>query len=182
MSTRSLIAKQIGEDEYLTIYCHSDGYLTYNGAMLLDHYNTPEKVDALLELGDISSLGKRLEPEQGEKHSFESPIDDVTIAYSRDRGDKNTEAEKYSLKDLDNPNGWHAYVYIFTDKNEWKFFRHGGLEKGLRDVKEDLDKIYAGYGMERPKDYYGFVTEEIIDELKNESNIEPDESGPVQSM
>ena len=56
------------------------------------------------------------------------------------------------------------------------------LEKGLRDVKEDLDKIYAGYGMERPKDYYGFVTEEIIDELKNESNIEPDESGPVQSM
>ena len=122
MSTRSLIAKQIGEDEYLTIYCHSDGYLTYNGAMLLDHYNTPEKVDALLELGDISSLRERLEPEQNETHSFENPLEDVTIAYRRDRGEKNTEAEKYTLKKLDNPEGWHAYVYIFTDKNEWKFY------------------------------------------------------------
>lgn len=48
MSTRSLIAKQIGEDAYLTIYCHSDGYLSYNGAMLIDHYNSEEKIDELI--------------------------------------------------------------------------------------------------------------------------------------
>ena len=40
MSTRSFIAKQIGKDAYLTVYCHSDGYLTYNGALLLGCYNT----------------------------------------------------------------------------------------------------------------------------------------------
>ena len=37
MSTRSYIAKQIGDNQFHTIYCHSDGYLTHNGAMLLDH-------------------------------------------------------------------------------------------------------------------------------------------------
>ena len=47
LSTRSFIAKQTGADEYLTVYCHSDGYLTYNGALLLDCYNTPEQVDEL---------------------------------------------------------------------------------------------------------------------------------------
>ena len=57
MSTRSYIAKQIGDNKYRTIYCHSDGYLTYNGAMLLDHYNSPEKLDELLRLGDFVLSG-----------------------------------------------------------------------------------------------------------------------------
>lgn len=29
ISTRSYIAKKIGEDAYLTIYCHADGYVKY---------------------------------------------------------------------------------------------------------------------------------------------------------
>lgn len=71
MSTRSLIAKKIGEDKYLTIYCHSDGYLTYNGALLLDHYNLTDQVDKLLALGDISYLAERLEPDPSLPHSFD---------------------------------------------------------------------------------------------------------------
>ncbi len=58
MSTRSFIAKQIEKDAYLTVYCHNDGYLTYNGALLLDCYNTPEQVDELLKLGDLSYLAE----------------------------------------------------------------------------------------------------------------------------
>ena len=42
MSTRSLICKQIDKNLYEAIYCHSDGYLTYNGAMLIDHYKDEE--------------------------------------------------------------------------------------------------------------------------------------------
>lgn len=44
MSTRSLICKEQQDGTYYGIYCHSDGYLTYNGAMLLDHYSTPKGV------------------------------------------------------------------------------------------------------------------------------------------
>ena len=43
MATRSTISLQLDNDEYKTIYCHHDGYLTHNGAMLLDHYDTKEK-------------------------------------------------------------------------------------------------------------------------------------------
>ena len=45
MSTRCYIAKQIGDNTYRTIFCHYDGYLEHCGAILLDAYNTPEKVD-----------------------------------------------------------------------------------------------------------------------------------------
>ena len=86
MSTRSYIAKQIGDNKYRTIYCHSDGYLTYNGAMLLDHYNSPEKLDELLRLGDLSCLGVNINPDPSRPHSFDHKKrqDGVTVAYGRD--------------------------------------------------------------------------------------------------
>lgn len=168
MSTRSFIAKQIGDDQYRTIYCHSDGYLTYNGAMLVDHYNTPEVVDELLNLGDISSLGERLNPDPSQPHSFDykQRQDGVTVAYGRDRGDKDIDAQIYSMRKLDDPNNWTAYVYIFTQDNEWKYFRARQSGDGLRDVNNDLESIYNEYGMTRPEGYYGFLTENIANELK----------------
>ena len=54
MSTRSFICVEQDDGSYKGVYCHSDGYLTYNGAMLLDHYNSREKADALIALGDLS--------------------------------------------------------------------------------------------------------------------------------
>ena len=106
MSTRSYIAKQIDTNKYLTIYCHSDGYLTYNGAMLIDYYNTEEKVDALLKLGNISFLEKKLYPDPGKEHSFDydKRQEGVVVAYGRDRGDKDSEAFVAAMEDLDDPN------------------------------------------------------------------------------
>ena len=88
MSTRSFIAKQTGADEYLTVYCHSDGYLTYNGALLLDCYNTPEQVDELLKLGDLSYLAESLHPNPGMPHAFDydKRQSGVTVAYGRTEG------------------------------------------------------------------------------------------------
>lgn len=65
MSTRSYIAEKINENTYRAVYCHYDGYLEYNGRMLLEHYNTEERVKKLLDLGCISSLREKPEPEAG---------------------------------------------------------------------------------------------------------------------
>ena len=65
MSTRSYITMKTGDDTYRGVYCHYDGYLEYNGRMLLEHYNTQERVERLLSLGCISSLKEKLEPEAG---------------------------------------------------------------------------------------------------------------------
>lgn len=124
MSTRSFIAKQIDNDSYLTIYCHSDGYLTYNGAMLIDIYNTSEMVDKLIALGDLSSLNIKLEPDPNYPHSFDydKQQEDVTVAYGRDRNYKDTGARIMTLKELDDPENWTEYVYIFTMVISGSFF------------------------------------------------------------
>ena len=169
MGTRSFIAKEIGDDQYRTIYCHSDGYLTYNGAMLVDHYNTPEAVDELLNLGDISSLGERPNPDLDRPHRFDYDMrqEGVTVAYSRDRGDKNTEARVMSLAELDDPNNWTAYVYIFTQDNEWKYFEAGQSGQGLRSVSGDLGKMYSEHGIDRPEWFYGFLSDASAEYLKS---------------
>ena len=63
MGTPSYIAKQIGADSYLTIYCQIEGHLHSTGYLLDKHYNTPEQVDALLALGDIYSVESTLNPD-----------------------------------------------------------------------------------------------------------------------
>ena len=59
------------DGSYKGVYCHSDGYLTYNGAMLLDHYNSREKADALIALGDLSLLCEKLYPDPDKPHGFD---------------------------------------------------------------------------------------------------------------
>lgn len=193
MSTRSFIAKQTGEDEYLTVYCHSDGYLTYNGALLLDCYNTPERVDELLKLGDLSYLAESLYPNPDYPHSFDygERQSGVTVAYGRDRGDKDVAAVRMTMAQLDDPNNWTEYVYIFTQENEWKYFAAGHSQDGLRDVAEDLEAEYGAYGIRRPQGYHGVITNSLVERIKAAENTESmeiaeaaqsDPSGPVLSL
>ena len=94
MSTRSNIAIKMDDGRIRAIYCHYDGYLECVGEILAEHYTDPEKINALIDLGAISSLY----PEVGDKHSFKERRDlvmkeneqiwaDWTLAYHRDRGD-----------------------------------------------------------------------------------------------
>jgi len=161
MSTRSVIAIQRGDDEYEAIYCHSDGYLTYNGAMLLDHYNDRDTVEKLLKLGDLSCLNEKIEPDPSKPHSFDYGCrqEDVCIAYGRDRGDENVASKILNYKQLRDW-GWIEYFYIFTPDNTWKYYKYDYPE--LKDVKEDLDQYYKNIGIKRPKNYYGFWTDEAI--------------------
>jgi hypothetical protein len=89
MSTRALIGEKT-RDKFRYIYSHSDGYPEYVGKMLKEYYINPEKIKALLNLGDISLLDKEI----GEKQDFNNRHRGWTLAYHRDRGEKNTEAKE----------------------------------------------------------------------------------------
>ena len=54
MGTRSLIGKQLKDGSILGVYCHYDGYPEYNGRMLRDHFDTADKVNKLIDGGDMS--------------------------------------------------------------------------------------------------------------------------------
>ena len=185
MSTRSYIAKQIGEDQYRTIYCHFDGYLTYTGALLLDCYNTPEKVDELLDLGELVKLNQKLSPDPSSPHYSTNEQEGVTIAFARDENDPQAKkAKTMTLAELDAPENWTDYVYIFTRNNVWKYFRAWHSTEGLRDIKEDLTEEYAQWGLSRPEGYYGKLTVDTVDSVKaklaeqNATQIPPVRNGP----
>jgi hypothetical protein len=95
MGTRSLIGVMHG-DVCKSVYCHWDGYLSHNGQILLEHYDSA-KANQLVALGNLSSLGKNI----GEKHSFDTyhltpeereqyRLDhgDSCTFYGRDRGEE----------------------------------------------------------------------------------------------
>lgn len=93
MATRAIIARRNGDGSFHAIYSHWDGYPNGVGATLAEHYTDQGKIDALIDLGNISSLGRDI----GEKHDFYAPTDErVTTAYGRDRGDIGTGAVFFS--------------------------------------------------------------------------------------
>ena len=104
------------------------------GKMLLEHYNTPELATALIDLGSLSMVRERLAPDEGETHTFDTPVrhgpkGGVTTAYHRDRGDdleidsevvntpvvlKNAETLFWNI--LKEENITYGYLYNVADK------------------------------------------------------------------
>jgi hypothetical protein len=124
MATRSYIGYVTEEGKVNYIYCHYDG--RHNGEILAKHYNSSDQAAALIALGNISFLEKYIAPQQelapcyfewieGDvKHSFETPHQDVTVAYHRDRGQKlelyTDESEQEYWDNQDTP-----FAFLFKD-------------------------------------------------------------------
>ena len=89
MGTRSRIGVMHG-DVVKSVYCHWDGYLEHNGRILQEHYDS-SKANHLVALGDLISLDKNVEIPEGAEHSFQVPLDGITIFYGRDRSETGTE-------------------------------------------------------------------------------------------
>lgn len=120
MGTPSYIAKQIGADSYLTIYCQIEGHLHSTGYLLDKHYNTPIQVDALLALGDIYSVESTLNPDN---HNY---------------GKTGRPASVMDIDTLLDDEDFADYLYIFTQDNRWKFLCLTSEEMELKDVKDAL--------------------------------------------
>ena len=97
MGTRSTIALEFADGTVQQVYCHWDGYLSHNGAILQDHYSDPFKLRDLIDLGGVSSL----RPNIGTEHPFSphgSKEDEAlyeaakaagaSTFYTRDRGEE----------------------------------------------------------------------------------------------
>ena len=122
MGTRSRIGVMHG-DKLKSVYCHWDGYLSNNGKILQNHYDSA-KANHLVSLGDISSL----RPEIGVVHPFstwdtdmspaeyEAQFANMTTFYGRDRGESGVDFtvdqsyDEFLSKDYD-----YEYYYIMND-------------------------------------------------------------------
>lgn len=168
MSTRSFICVEQDDGSYKGVYCHWDGYLTYNGAMLIDHYNSREKANEIIALGDLSLLCEKLYPDPDKPHSFDygKQQEGVTVAYGRDRGEKNTEARIVTPESASE--SWGEYMYVFTKAGKWQYYDLCEDDPELRDVENDLTEAFEKMGIERPADTYGYYPQDEIDRIKAE--------------
>jgi hypothetical protein len=124
MATRSRIAIENQDGTVDSIYCHFDGYISGVGKTLFNHYDQ-EKLERLLELGDISVLE-------------DSTLN--TIAYHRDRGE---DLHFESFNDVEDlfENGFGSgveYVYCLTKHGIWLVNKYGESVVGyLADELEE---------------------------------------------
>jgi len=155
MGTRSRIGVMHG-DKVKSIYCHWDGYLSHNGRLLQDHYDSA-KANNLVAMGDMSSLGRVI----GEAHPFSphgSPEDSALYEhakdqgyctfYGRDRGETGTEfrvAHTFA-EFLEQADGCGAEYYYIMKDGVWycgDTYDHSPLSKRLTLLTEALEKETA---------------------------------------
>jgi len=110
MSTRSRIGI-INGSQVKSIYCHFDGGLAHNGCLLFLYYNSVEKIDELINLGNLSTIGKGASKNLG------------TIAYVRDGGEDELmnkhSVDRLCIKELKQlaKIGLYDYMYFFKTSN-----------------------------------------------------------------
>ncbi len=136
MSTKSLICIEQEDGSFKGIYCHYDGYLDYNGRMLLEYYNDRKTVEKLISLGDMSSLNKHIVPNPKYTHSFDKPQIDVCVFYGRDRGEEDTNARIISFENA--KESWCEYMYVFGRDDNWRYTTLYADEPTWLNVKEEL--------------------------------------------
>lgn len=147
MATRSTIALEYADGTVDQIYCHWDGYLDNNGKLLFDNYQDPFKVQRLMDLGDVSSLG----PNIGDKHDFDCPHKygtpeynawqedkrEVTTFYGRDRGEEGTNARRFKdFADYRANAQSEEYNYILRKDGKWYVEFYGEFNGLLSDAFE----------------------------------------------
>ena len=115
MGTRSRIGIQLKDDSILSVYCHWDGYPSFNGRVLREFYNTPEKVADLINGGNISALHTNA----GWNNET---LPEVGPLYYTSRGESlESNAPRYdeSIFDFLEKENNEEYAYIWTVNNKW---------------------------------------------------------------
>ena len=116
----------------MSVYCHWDGYPSFNGRVLREFYDTKEKVEQLINGGNISSLHTNA----GWKNET---LPEVGPLYYTSRGESIDDNEpRVDENIVDFLNDGEEYAYIFNQRfNEWICY-------DLHDITAKLTEIPAG--------------------------------------
>ena len=164
MGTPCYIAKEVGPDQYRTIFCQLDGYLEHNGALLAGIYDTEEMLDKILDLGDVYSLQAKLDPDPSMPHEFLNTQKGVTVFFGRDYGETGREATIMTMDELMENDPWCEFMYIYKPEEGWEFYQYGAYEE-LGSLKDALDRYGIKY---RPDDQDEDTVQEQSDDGEEE--------------
>jgi len=139
MSTRSSIAIRHGT-VIKAVYCHWDGYIGYVGRLLDRHYQASPKVNKLISMGDVSSLGVAI----GEQHDFTfKPGNDSDgfstecTFYNRDGDEANTFCTHPNEQDWISKFSGCEYFYLY-DAGIWYVSQGGDFTPLHEAIEQEL--------------------------------------------
>lgn len=147
MSTNATISVVTLDGKVKTIYNHWDGYPEYLLNILKEYYNDLQKAEALVDLGNVSSVQESIEcPEE---HTFSHPVDGYSIFYGRDRGEKGQEAlvqdlEVFKNRGVDNFSyGRQEYNYVYANGQwmhlqEWQAEQEDEIDMFVEDLVDQI--------------------------------------------
>ena len=143
MATRSTIALEYADGTIGQVYCHWDGYLEHNGAMLSNYYSNPFILRDLIDLGDVSSL----KPTIGTQHAFgyhgtdmdgetyDKLYGNMCTFYGRDRGEEGTGAKTFiDFQDYMVRFQHEEYAYILRKDGVWYVKQHANEFEPLAEA------------------------------------------------
>ena len=151
MATRSTIALEFADGTVHQVYCHWDGYLAYNGQLLLKHYSNPFILRDLIDLGSLSSL----QPTIGTKHAFGHYGTDMTqeqytalygnmcTFHARDRGEKLIVHKFNDFQDYLAHHQYEDYEYILRKDGHWYVQAHDDAFVMLKSAIADAQDLIA---------------------------------------
>ena len=133
MATRSRIGVMLDDGTIKNSYCHWDGYVRGVGLKLVENYDSFNKAKDLINLGDLSYVERMLSTD--EPHTFDNPAKGVTVAYMRDRGEKNVESKVLSMDEwmsVSYSSGIDFY-YLYSGGQWWVYDLYA--KDGWQNVK-----------------------------------------------
>lgn len=135
MSTRAHIVKKLNNGKYIGIYHHNDSYPEYLGELLLTYYDTEEKLDKLISLGDMSFAGPI--PEDDPKlwdRQFDYRSDKCRTY--KGRGESGCDARVGDLEDFIGED----FTYVFED-GKWTFYNWDEFMGDLAGEVAEINSI-----------------------------------------
>lgn len=138
MSTRSTIGiRRKADNSVKKIYCHWDGYIEWNGAILQKYYNTAEKVEKLLALGNLSILGPEIGPDDPKAWDINTESDHRLCRTYTSRGEPLAFADEHQMEE---------YNYLFDEsEGAWICTREVYKKSGDTAKRLGLSTIYDAY-------------------------------------
>jgi hypothetical protein len=144
MSTRSLIGIENEDGSVRAIWCATDGYLSWNGRLLLEHYNSAGLAKQIIALGALYHLDQK--------------VIDERLIYQEEYAAWQAEGKKWTIHgkpSWDGPRVFKSvreleeeFVYVFRCGMWWVFEGDGWLYmRPLHEVVADC-KRYGVRGFE----------------------------------
>lgn len=110
MSTQAMIGRLTAEGQVVAISLNWGAEPINTGKTLTTFYKDEARVKELIDLGNLSRLGKYINGRSGQKHSFGNQCADTCVAYHRDRGD---DWNQYQFTDIGKYHRDNCGTYFF---------------------------------------------------------------------